>query len=142
MDDFASKIEALEHRWMRAWVNGDKTEMKGLASRDFIFLFASNAPTILDRASWLEAAPTRLRCESYRFGNVYVSRHGSLAVFAAPVALKATLDQKPLFNDAFVTDVWKRSKVRRRWQLIERVLSPADAGADLPGAVRSMQLWR
>ena len=142
MDDFASKIEALEHRWMRAWVNGDKTEMKGLASRDFIFLFASTAPKILDRASWLDAAPQRLRCQSYRFGNVYIRRHGRYAVFAAPVTLDATLDAKPLFADAFVTDVWQRSNVRRRWQLVERVLSPANADADLPGAVRSMQLWR
>ena len=142
MDDFASKVEALEHRWMRAWVNGDKTEMKGLASRDFIFLFASIGPTILDRASWLDAAPKRLRCQSYQFGSVYIRRHGGFAFFAAPVMLEATLDDKPLFKDAFVTDVWKRSKVRRRWHLVERVLSPANADAQLPGAVRSMQLWR
>ena len=142
MDDFAAKIEALEHRWMRAWTNGDEKEMKGLASRDFIFLFASTEPKILDRTSWLDAAPKRLRCKSYRFGNVYVRRHGAVAIFAAPVELDATVDNKPLFGRAFVTDVWKRSKVRRRWQLLERVLATADADADAASAVRSMQLWR
>jgi hypothetical protein len=142
MDDFASKIEALEHRWMRGWTNGDRAEMKTLASSDFIFLVASTTPSILDRASWLEAAPKRLRCNAYRFGNVYVRRHRGFALFASPVTLDATLDGKPLFADAFVTDLWKRSRVRRRWQLLERVLSPADADAALPGTVRSMQLWR
>ena len=142
MDNFASKIEALEHRWMRAWNNGDRADMKALASRDFIFLLASTRPTILDRTSWLDAAPTRLRCESYRFGNVYIRRHGALAVFAAPVTLDATLDGKPLFADAFVTDLWKRSRVRRRWHLLERVLAPADADAELSKSVRSLQQWR
>ena len=142
MNDFTSKIEALELRWMRAWVNADRPEMKGLASRDFIFLFASTTPTILDRASWLDGALGRLRCDSFRFGNGYVRRHGAYAVFAAPVELKATLDGRALFEGAFVTDVWRRSKVRRRWQLVERTLVPTDSIAELPSAVRSLQLWR
>jgi hypothetical protein len=142
MDTFASRIEALEHRWMRAWNNGDRTDMKALASRDFIFLLASTKPTILDRTSWLDAAPRRLRCDSYRFGNVYVRRHGAFAVFAAPVTLDATLDDKRLFEDAFVTDVWKRSRVTRRWHLLERVLAPADADDELSKSVRSLQQWR
>lgn len=142
MNEFASKIEALELRWMRAWVNADKAEMKALTTRDFISLFASAAPAILDRASWLEVAPGRLRCESFRLGDGYIRRHGPFAVFAAPVELKVTLDGRPLFGQAFVTDLWRRSKVRRRWQLVERVLTPADAIADLPAAVRSLQLWR
>jgi hypothetical protein len=142
MNDFTSKIEALELRWMRAWVNADRPEMKALASRDFIFLFASTTPTILDRASWLDGALGRLRCDSFRFGNGYVRRHGAYAVFAAPVELKATLDGRALFEGAFVTDVWRRSKVRRRWQLVERTLVPTDSIAELPSAVRSLQLWR
>ena len=89
MNEFASKIEALELRWMRAWVNGDKAEMKTLATRDFISLFAGATPTILDRASWLDVAPRRLCCESFRIGDGYVRRHGAFAVFAAPIELKA-----------------------------------------------------
>jgi len=142
VNEFASKIEALELRWMRAWVNGDKAEMKTLATRDFISLFAGTSPTILDRASWLDVAPRRLRCESFRIGDGYVRRHGPVAVFAAPIDLKVTLDGMRLFSQAFVTDLWRRSKVRRRWQIVERVLAPADANAELPAAVRSLQLWR
>jgi len=63
-------------------------------------------------------------------------------VFAAPIDLKVTLDGMRLFSQAFVTDLWRRSKVRRRWQIVERVLAPADANAELPAAVRSLQLWR
>ena len=56
MDEFASKIEALEHLWMRSWAQRDRNQMKKLAARDFIFLLGSTKPAILDRASWLEAA--------------------------------------------------------------------------------------
>lgn len=142
MDEFASKIEALEHRWMRAWSSGHRAELKALTSRDFIFLLGGTRATILDRASWLEAAGTRLRCENYRFGSVYARRHGPLAIFAAPVELEATFDRRPVKGQMFVTDVWKRTKVKRRWLLLERVLSRAEGEDELAAAVRAMQLWR
>ena len=82
MDQFAAKIETLEHQWMRAWMQRDRKQMKALASRDFIFLLGSTKAAILDRPSWLEAATTRFKCESYRFGEVYVREHGGRAVAA------------------------------------------------------------
>ncbi len=142
MDDFASKIEALEHRWMRAWVQRDGATMKALASRDFIFVMGSASPAILDRVSWLDTAATRFRCSSYRFGNVYVRRHGSVAVFGAPVTLEATIDDEAFSGEAWVTDLWQRSTVRRKWRLVERVLARSDANPQIPAAIRSMQLWR
>jgi len=142
MNDFASKIEALEHRWMRAWINRDDADMKKLASRDLIVLFGGEKSAILDRPSWLDAVSSRLRCRSYRFGTVYVRRHGALAVFTAPVECEVSLDGQPLISRAFFTNVWRRSKVTRRWNVIERVLSAPREEPELPGAVKSLQLWR
>ncbi len=142
MDQFAAKIETLEHHWMRAWMQRDRNQMKALASRDFIFLLGSTNPAILDRVSWLEAATTRFRCASYRFGEVYVRRHGGVAVFAAQVTLEATMGDDDWSGPAWVTDLWQRSAVRRKWRLIERVISRPDTDEKMPAAIRSVQLWR
>jgi len=142
MNDFASKIEALEHRWMRAWISRDTADMKKLASRDLIVLFGADKSAILDRPSWLDAATSRLRCAGYRFGPVYVRRHGGIALFASSVDLEILLDGEPLLSRAFFTNVWRRSKVSRRWHAIERVITAPREEAELPGAVRSLQHWR
>lgn len=142
MDQFAARIETLEHQWMRSWMQRDRNAMKALASRDFIFLLGSTKPAILDRASWLEAATTRFRCVSYRFGEIYVRRHGSTAIFAAPLTLEASLGGEDWSGEAWVTDLWDRSAVRRKWRLIERTISRPDGDKSAPPAIRSMQLWR
>ena len=142
MDQFAAKIETLEHQFMRAWIQRDRNAMKALASRDFIYLLGSSRPAILDRASWLEAATTRLRCKGYRFGEIYVRRHGSAAMFAAPVTLEASFGTDDWSGEAWITDVWDRSAVRRKWRLVERVISRPDSDEEMPSAIRSMQLWR
>lgn len=142
MSTFESTLEALEHQWMRAWVQRDRKTMKALAARDFIFLLGSEHAAILDRASWLEAAGTRLLCESYRFGNVYVRRHGGIGVFATDLTIKASIDGQPWAGTTWIVDLWKKTRVRRRWHLLERTISRPDPDADLPAAIRSMQLWR
>ncbi len=98
MNDFASRIEALEHRWMRAWIARDRKDMKALAARDLVVLFGGSHPVILDRVSWLDATEARLRCSGYRFGTIYVRRHGKSAIFAAPVHLDATVDGNPVLE--------------------------------------------
>ncbi|MFA9199992.1 MAG: DUF4440 domain-containing protein [Cypionkella sp.] len=142
MDSFASRIEALEHRWMRGWINRDARDMKALAARDLIVLFGAEKSAILDRPSWLDAATSRLRCEGYRFGTVYVRRHGALALFAAPVELEVSLDGQRMMQRAFVTNLWRRSKLRRNWHAVERVLASPREEAELPAAIRSLQHWR
>ena len=142
MDEFSSRIEALEHRWMRAWIARNRADMKALSSRELIVLFGSEKPAILDRVSWLDATESRFRCTGYRFGNVYVRKLGKTAIFAAPVELEASIDSQPVLAKSFVTALWMRSAVRRRWHRIECVFSGQSADTDLPGAIRSMQLWR
>lgn len=142
MNDFASKMEALEHRWMRAWITRDRKDMKALASRDLIVLFGADRPTILDRASWLDAAETRFRCTGYQFGSIYTRKQGKSAIFATPVSLEATIDGEPVLAKTFAVSIWRRTALRRRWQLMERIITGQSDYAALPDAVRSMQLWR
>lgn len=42
----------------------------------------------------------------------------------------------------WVTDLWRKGRVRRRWRIVERVLSRVEDEARVPPAIRSMQLWR
>ena len=120
----------------------DRNQMKSLAARDFIFLLGSHKPVILDRASWLEAATTRFRCTGYRFDEVYVRKHGNVAVFATRVGLEASVEDHDWSGDGWVVDLWQKSRVSRKWKLVERTLSRPDTDERMPDAIRAMQLWR
>lgn len=142
MADLTPVIETMEHRWMRAWLNGEVKELKALTAKSFILLTASKPPAILDRPSWLDAAAKRYRCSAYRFGHINVLDQGSTAVFSAPLELKATMDGRDWSGSYFVTDLWRRGRVRRGWKLVHRVLSRTDEDAGVPKAIRALQLWR
>lgn len=142
MANLAPVIETMEHRWMRAWVNRDAKALKGITASDFILLTASKPPMILDRPSWLEAAAKRWDCASYRFGDIYVRNVGGIALFAASLELKATLDGRDCSGTVFVTDLWRKGRVRRGWKLAQRVVSRIDDDRELPKAIKSLQLWK
>jgi ketosteroid isomerase-like protein len=142
MADLTPVIETLEHRWMRAWVNRDARTLKAITAKDFIWLSASKPPMILDRPSWLEAAANRWDCSSYRFGDIYVRGVGSVAVFAASVELKATMDGRDWSGTVFVTDLWRKGRVRRGRKLAQRIVSKVDDRAELPKTIRALQLWK
>lgn len=127
---------------MRAWVNRDKRELKALTSGNFRMVISSKPPVILDARSWLEAAATRYLCKSYRFGEIYARNIGSVAVFATRVELEATMDGEDWSGEMWVTDLWRKSKLRRNWHMMERIVSRPEEGAQVPAAVRSLQLWR
>lgn len=142
MGDITAVIETMEHRWMRAWVNRDSKALKSLTASSFILLTGSKPPAILDRPSWIEAATKRYDCASYRFGDSYVRDWGSVALFAAPLELKATMDGQDWSGPLFVTDIWRKGRVRRGWKLAQRVVSRSDDNAEIAKAIRSLQLWR
>ena len=127
---------------MRAWIGRDKRVLKALTSSNFRMLISSKPPVLLDAHSWLEAAVTRYRCEAYRFGDVYARGLGSVAVFATRIDLKATMDGEDWSGEMWVTDLWRKTRLRRNWRMIERVLSRPEEGPQIPAAVRSLQLWR
>jgi hypothetical protein len=102
----------------------------------------SKPSVILDAKSWLEAATTRYQCTSYRFGDIYVRDLGTMAIFATQLSVKATMDGHDWSGTLWVTDLWRKSRVRRKWAMIERVLSRPDENPDVAAGIRSLQLWR
>lgn len=142
MADKSSSFETLEHRMMRAWMNGDTRTIKELAARDFVLMIGSKPAVMLDYSSWVDAAGKRWTCNAYRFGTVYVRQHGSVAIFAAEAEIETSLDRLSWSGSMWITDVWRRSKVRRRWRLVERQMSLVEGERKLPGAIRALQLWR
>ncbi len=127
---------------MRAWIGRDKRVLKALTAGNFRMLISSKPLVLLDDRSWLEAAVTRYRCEAYRFGDVYARAHGSTAVFATRMDLQATMDDADWSGEMWVTDLWRKTRLRRKWQMTERILSRPEEGPQIPAAVRSLQLWR
>ena len=142
MGNISATIETLEHRWMRAWVNRDHKSLKAVTSKDFLLLMGSKPPAILDRPSFLEAAGKRYDCSAYSFGDVVVRDLGTVALFAAPLELQATIDGNDVSGPMWVADVWRRGRVRRGWKLVQRTISRAGTDPQLPAAIRSMQLWK
>jgi hypothetical protein len=142
MGDLAPVIETLEHRWMRAWVSDDARALKALTARNFRMVVGSKPSAILDYKSWLEAVTKRFKCDSYRFGDIYVRDLGPLAIFATQLEIKASMDGHDWSGRYWVTDLWRKGRVRRNWRMVERVLSRPEDNADVPAAIRSLQLWR
>lgn len=143
MADLNAVIETMENRWMRAWVNRDPKALKAITAKDFILLTGSTPPALLDRPSWLEAIVKRWDCSSYRFVDVYVRPFGPIALFAARLELKATVDGADFSGTVWVTDLWRKGRVRRgSWKLVQRVMSKPDSEPQLAKAVKSLQLWK
>lgn len=142
MADLLPIIETMEHRWMRAWVGRDTRVLKALTSSNFRLVISSKPPAMLDARSWLDAAATRYLCQGYHFGEVYVRDIGSAAVFGTRIELQATMDGEDWSGDVWVTDIWRKTKLRRSWRMIERVLSRPEERPQVPAAVRTLQLWR
>lgn len=142
MADLTPVIETMENRWMRAWVNRDAKALRSITAKDFIFLTASKPPAILDRRSWLEAAAERYLCSSYRFGEIYVRDLGPAAFFAASLELKATMDGHDWSERVWVTDIWRRGRVRRGWKLTQRTVSRTNDSTELRAAIKALQLWK
>ena len=142
MPNLMPVIETMENRWMRAWLNRDAKELKALTSRRFRMVMGSKPCAILDATSWLDAASSRFVCTGYRFGDIYVRDVGSAAVFATQLTLKATMDGQDWSGEYWVTDIWRKSKVRRQWRLVERILSRPETDKQVPAGIKSLQLWK
>src|SRR4051794_4454853 len=113
MADLTPVIETMENRWMRAWVNRDLKALKSLTASDFILLTGSKPPAILDKRSWLEAADKRYDCSSYRFADIYVREFGGFALFTARLEMKAAMDGRDMSGTAWLSDIWRKGRVRR-----------------------------
>ena len=127
---------------MRAWIGRDGRTLKALTARNFRLVMGSKPSVLLDDRSWLSAADGRFACRSYRFGDLYVRDLGSVAVFATQLEMDATIDGQIWSGQMWLTDLWRKQPVRRRWQLVERILSRPETDLQIPAAIHSLQLWR
>src|SRR4051794_30064127 len=141
MADLTPVIETMEHRWMRAWVNGDMRAMKAITAKNFILLTGSKPPAILDRPSWVEAAAKRYLASSYRFADIYVRGLGGTALFSATMELTATMDGRDWSGRFFVTDLWRKRRFRD-WKMVQRIVSKTDEDPAVAKAIKSLQLWK
>lgn len=142
MSDLPSVIEANENRWMRAWIGRDTKTLKALTSRKFRLVIGSKPAVMLDARSWLEAAPSRFTCDSYRFGDIYSRAIGNVVVFATQLEMRAELERQDWSGQFWMTDLWAKSPVRRTWQMVERSLSRLEVQAEIPAAAKALQLWK
>jgi len=128
---------------MRAWAQRDARAMKALTARNFILLMAAKPPVLLDYSSWVEAAATRWACSSYRFGDLHVRElGGGFALFAAKLEIEAGLDGADWSGRFWVTDLWRKGRLRRSWRMVERIVSLSDDNPEVPAGIRALQLWR
>ena len=142
MADLMPEIETLENRYMRAWATRDLPVLKALTAHKFNLVVGSKPAVMLDRPSFLEAVAGRYVCSGYRFADIYVRDLGKIAVFASQVELKSRLDGQDWSGLFWVTDLWRKGRIRRRWRIAERVMSRVEEDKQVPAAIRSMQLWR
>jgi hypothetical protein len=135
-------IETMERSYMRAWITSDAKALKALTARNFRMVIAAKPSVILDHKSWVDAAATRYLCSSYRFGDIYVRDLGAMTIFATRLEIEATMDGENWSGEYWITDLWRKSRLRRNWRMVERVVSRPDENPDAAAAIRSLQLWR
>jgi hypothetical protein len=135
-------IETMERSYMRAWITADAKALKALTARNFRMVIAAKPSVILDYKSWVEAATTRYLCSSYRFGDIYVRDLGAMTIFATRLEIEATMDGHDWSGEYWITDLWRKSRLRRNWRMVERVISRPEDNPDAAAAIRSLQLWR
>lgn len=142
MADISPIIETLENRWMRAWASGDMRTLKALTSRKFRMVVGTKPSVLLDAKSWLDAANSSFLCHSFRFGDIYARDLGPVTVFATQLDLKASIDGLDWSGRMWVTDIWKKSGVRRSWRMVERVISRPEEDKQVAAAIKALQLWQ
>ncbi|MHA7818152.1 MAG: nuclear transport factor 2 family protein [Erythrobacter sp.] len=142
MANLEQDFEVLENRLMRAWMHRDAHEAKSLIASDFISMFGTNPPVLLDRASFVGGIQDGLRCEGFRFHEVTARRHGRCVWFTGHIELELRIDQRDWRGHFLLTDLWRKGRVQRRWKLAERSLALADDNRPLSDAIRGLQLWR
>ncbi len=142
MADIAADIEVLETRLMRSWMARDARELKALVAADCLMMFGTTPPTLLDRPSFVAAIDRGFVCEAFRFGAVTARQHKRSVWFTGDVELELRLGRTEWRGSFLMTDLWTKTRLKRRWKLAERSLAPLDRDESLSAAIRALQLWR
>ncbi|MEL7447221.1 MAG: nuclear transport factor 2 family protein [Pseudomonadota bacterium] len=141
MAEISAIFEALENQLMRAWMRGDEKELRKVIARDCIFMIATTPPEILDRPSFLKAMNDGFACQRFRFHQVAARQHGRSAWFVGHAELELRLGGQDWNGHFMLTDLWRKSRIRRNWLLAERSIAMMDADRFLSGKIHKLQLW-
>ena len=136
-----AEIEALELRFMRAWVAGDAKELKKLLARDFMAMVGTMPPQLLDRPSFLAGAERGFSCTKFAYREVFVRQHGKTAWFVGGAELELGLGLKGWSGPFLVTALWRKGTIGG-WKLAERSLARLDPTETLAASVAKLQLWK
>ena len=141
MGNAAGEIDALQLRFMRAWVAGDGKEAKKLLARDFTVMIGTLPPQLLDRPSFLAALDRGFACTKFTLREVYVSQHGKAAWLAAGAELDLRLGLQPWSGPFLLSGLWRKGAIGG-WKLAELSLGGLEQGDGFAAAVSNLQLWK
>lgn len=141
MDEISATLEAVENQLMRAWMRGDEKDVRKLVAKDCIITVGTAPLEILDRPSFVRAMGGGFQCCGFRMKEIAVRKYGKMAWFVCNAELELRVGREDWQGSFMMTDLWKRSRLNRRWMLAERSLCQIDAHVEKAASLRSLQLW-
>jgi ketosteroid isomerase-like protein len=131
MDDTAA-IEALQNRWMQAWLDRDRVVIEAILAPGF-HLRSITSDGLVDRATWIDdAIGGRVRGTAFEYSQMRVTVDGDTAVADSLLRFEGSIDGKDWSTTAWCTDVWSRRS--GGWQAVKR---HASAMVGRAGAMRA-----
>ena len=123
-------------------LSNDARDAKALLSADFLCMFGTNPPVLLDRPSFVAGMEEGFACEGYRFREVIARKYGKGVWYTGHVELELRLGQQEWRGHFLITDLRRKGAIRRKWKLAQRSLTPVKDDPKLSDAIRRLQLWR
>jgi len=115
MDD-STEIQALERRWMQAWVESDLDTCATVLADDF--LLTSARGVLMPKDAWLANAGSVFKCTEFEWLELMVRPFGDVAVVHGRSRQKASVGEQDWSGLFLLTDVWARRG--DRWQVVAR----------------------
>ncbi|MEE4200088.1 DUF4440 domain-containing protein [Erythrobacter sp.] len=142
MADLDAEFLARENALMKAWMHADVSALKTQIARGGLILVGSTPPVLLDRPSLVAAAEGGLRLTGFRFDQTTARQYDANVWFSGDVQLELDVGGREWTGHFLITDLWRKGRLRRRWQLVERSLAPLRGDGSFSARLRALQLWR
>jgi ketosteroid isomerase-like protein len=117
MDASAStEIEALERKWMQAWVDGDIAACASILADDFVLTSARG--TLMPKEAWLSNVGSVFKCAAFEWQELLVRTFDNFAVVHGRSRQEASVGRQDWSGVFLTTDVWARRG--DNWQVVAR----------------------
>ncbi|HEY9024927.1 MAG TPA: nuclear transport factor 2 family protein [Burkholderiaceae bacterium] len=111
-----TEIQALERRWMQAWVERDLTTCAALLADDFILTSARGV--LMPKQAWLDNAAGPFRCTAFEWLEIIVRPFDDMAVVHGRSRQQASVGEQDWSGLFLLTDVWARRA--DGWKVVAR----------------------